>query len=389
MTNQMATIDVVLRDGSTVCLRRADQQDVEALLQFLRSLSPQSLYYRFLGHPSLSASRVLDLTVAKGCAALVAESEGRIVAFAGFYRDPLAADRAEVAFAVSDAVQGHGLGTRLLERLADIARDEGIRAFDAYVLGENRQMLDVFRDSGFALTTAVDHGVLHVAISLSVTERFEEKAAARSRTAATASMKAFFEPRVIAVIGANRERGKIGSEILHNLVAAGFTGTIVPVHPTAPSIEGLTAYPRVMDIPGPVDLAIIVVPATHVLQAVDDCIEKNVPAICVISAGFSECDAEGRAREAGTADANPGRRLPAGRAQLHGPAQHQSGRSLERDVLAGVSPCRQCRDVHSERSPGTGDPGLRTTPRYRHLQFRVGGQQSGCIGQRPHSVLGR
>ena len=149
MTNDEATIDVVLRDGSTVGLRRADEQDVDALFQFLGSLSPQSLYYRFLGHLSVSATRVLDLTVAKGCAALVAESGGRVVAFAGFYRDPVSADRAEVAFAVSDAMQGHGLGTRLLERLADIARDEGIRAFDAYVLGENRRMLDVFRDSGF------------------------------------------------------------------------------------------------------------------------------------------------------------------------------------------------------------------------------------------------
>ena len=71
----------------------------------------------------------------------------------------------------------------------------------------------------------------------------------------------------------------------------------MPVHPTAPTIEGLTAYPRVIDIPGPVDLAMVVVPATRVLEAVEDCIDKNVPAICVISAGFSECDAEGRARE--------------------------------------------------------------------------------------------
>ena len=82
-----------------------------------------------------------------------------------------------------------------------------------------------FGTRGLRSRPRVDHGVCHVAISLSVTERFEEKAAARSRTAATASMKAFFEPRVVAVIGANRERGKIGSEILHNLVAAGFAGT--------------------------------------------------------------------------------------------------------------------------------------------------------------------
>ena len=103
---------------------------------------------------------------------------------------------------------------------------------------------------------------------------------------------------VVAVVGANRERGRIGSEILHNLAAAGFTGTIVPVHPTAPAIGGFTAYPRVSDIPGAVDLAVVVVPASHVLAAVDDCISKRVPAICVISAGFSECDADGRAREA-------------------------------------------------------------------------------------------
>lgn len=300
MINEVAPTDVVVRDGSTVCLRRAEERDVEALLQFLVALSPESLYFRFLGMPSLDSSQVRMLTTGPDRAAtsLVAEAGGRIAAFAGFYKDPESVDRAEVAFAVSDALQGHGIGTRLLERLASLARDQGINTFDAYVLGENRRMLGVFGDSGFAVRTTVDHGVCHVILSLSLTERFSEKAAARSQAAATASMNAFFAPHVVAVVGANRERGKIGSEILHNLVAAGFSGTIVPVHPTAQEIEGLTAYPRVIDIPGAVDLAVVVVPAAQVLRAVDDCISKSVRAICVISAGFSECDAEGRAREA-------------------------------------------------------------------------------------------
>jgi acetate---CoA ligase (ADP-forming) len=214
-----------------------------------------------------------------------------------FYRDPDAPDRAEVAFAVSEALQGHGIGTRLLERLADTARGQGIDTFEAYVLSENRRMLDVFRDSGFVATTELEGGVCHVVLSLSATGVFADRAAARSRQAATASMKTFFEPRVVAIVGANRERGKIGSEVLHNLLAGGFTGSIVPVHPTATTIEGLPTYPRVADIPGAVDLAVIVVPAVHVLAAVDDCIGKGVRAICVISAGFSESDAEGRARE--------------------------------------------------------------------------------------------
>ena len=196
------------------------------------------------------------------------------------------------------AGQGHGIGTRLLEHLARRAREQRITQFDAYVMADNRRMLDVFRDSGFAVTTAVEDRLYHVSVDLDLTSVFQEKAAARSQAAAAESMKGFFEPRVVAVVGANRQRGRIGSEILQNLREAGFTGRIVPVHPSAAEIGGLPAYARVQDIDGPVDLAIVVVPAAQVLAAVDDCIAKQVRAICVISAGFGECDAAGRLREA-------------------------------------------------------------------------------------------
>jgi acetyl coenzyme A synthetase (ADP forming)-like protein len=111
-------------------------------------------------------------------------------------------------------------------------------------------------------------------------------------------MRPFFEPRGVAVIGANRERGRIGSEIFHNLINAGCTAPVYPVHPQGGEIAGQQAYARVTDIPGVVDLAIVVVPAAHVLAAVDDCITKGVKALVVISAGFGEVGAEGRALEA-------------------------------------------------------------------------------------------
>jgi acetyl coenzyme A synthetase (ADP forming)-like protein len=300
MTMSVTMTDVVVRDGSTVSMRQAEERDVAALLEFLQALSPQSLYYRFHGRPTLDEALVRGLIGLDGnpAIALVAEFGRRIVGFAGYHRTPGAPQRAEVAFAVSDAVQGHGIGTRLLEQLAHMARETGITTFDAYVLGDNRQMLEMFRQSGLTETVSVDRGVYHVELSLAVTDHFVEQAATRSQIAATASMRAFFEPRVVAVVGANRARGKIGSEILNNLLAAGFTGTIVPVHPGAGEIEGLTAHRRVTDIPGAVDLAMIVVPADKVLAAVDDCISKKVRAICVISAGFSESGADGRAREA-------------------------------------------------------------------------------------------
>jgi acetyl coenzyme A synthetase (ADP forming)-like protein len=295
----VAPTDVVVRDGSTVCVRQAEERDVPGLLQFLQSLSPQSLYYRFHFRPSLNAPEVRALIgVDGGTTTLIAEAGGRMVAFASYCPQPDDPHRAEVSFAVSDAVQGHGIGTRLLEQLARVAREAGIDTFDAYVLTVNRQMLDVFRNSGFAETVRLEGGTCLVTLSLAVTDEFAEHAAARSQLAAAASMRPFFEPRVVAVVGANRTRGKIGAEILNNLRAAGFTGTIVPVHPGADEIGGLPAYHRVSDIPFVVDLAMIVVPADKVVEAVDDCVTKGVRAICVISAGFSECDAAGRAREA-------------------------------------------------------------------------------------------
>ena len=300
----MATLEtpthVVVRDGSTITVRLAGQDDVERLFHFLQSLSPESLYYQFHRQPTFTAARIRTLIAfeASHAITLIAESAGRIVGFATYCREDRCPHRADVAFAVDDVMQGQGIGMRLLERLASLARAHGIETFDAFVLSDNRRMLQVFRDSGLNATVSVEAGIWHVALSLTVTEQFLAQSAARSQASAAASMRVLFEPRVVAVIGANRVRGRIGSEILHNLGQFGFSGAIVPVHPDAPEIEGRRAYRRVADVPGPVDLAIVVVPARSVLAAVDDCIAKNVRAICVISAGFSECDAEGRTREA-------------------------------------------------------------------------------------------
>lgn len=118
------------------------------------------------------------------------------------------------------------------------------------------------------------------------------------------SIRAFFEPTTVAVIGVNRERGRIGSEIFHNLVAEGFRGRLFPVNPRLAGIgpsaghaDPRPAYASVRDIPARVDLAVIAVPWAQVERVVDDCIAARVRAIVVISAGFGETDAAGRARE--------------------------------------------------------------------------------------------
>jgi len=99
------------------------------------------------------------------------------------------------------------------------------------------------------------------------------------------------------VIGASRERGTIGAELFHNLIAHGFAGVVYPVNPRAPVVQSVRAYPDLAHLPGPVDLALIAVPAAQVLEAVRACAAHGVQGVVVISAGFKEVGDEGAARE--------------------------------------------------------------------------------------------
>ncbi len=106
-----------------------------------------------------------------------------------------------------------------------------------------------------------------------------------------------FKPRSIAVIGASRKKGSIGWEILHNIVEYEFNGKVFPVNPHAEVIHSIKCFPSVLDIPDPVDLAIIVVPKEEVLRVVDECGQKGVRGLVVITAGFKETGPAGLERE--------------------------------------------------------------------------------------------
>lgn len=112
-----------------------------------------------------------------------------------------------------------------------------------------------------------------------------------------AGMTALLRPRSVAVIGASQRRGTIGAEILHNLVAAGFNGPVYPVHPTAISVQSIRAWPDIGAIPDPVDLAVIVVPRDQVEGVVDAALQKGVPGLLIITAGYKETGEEGAALE--------------------------------------------------------------------------------------------
>jgi acyl-CoA synthetase (NDP forming) len=107
------------------------------------------------------------------------------------------------------------------------------------------------------------------------------------------SMKPFFEPESVAVIGASRTAGKGGYNIIENLLRLGYQGKIYPVNPQAKQVLGLVVYPDLKHTPEPPELALIVLPPSQVLTALEDCIARGVKAVIIESAGFGEMDEAG------------------------------------------------------------------------------------------------
>ena len=296
------SVDVILRDGGTLRLRPPTAADTEALLDFYRALSSQSLYRRFHGLPSLRPQLVESLLepdwTERGAllGALADEHGERVVAIGNYVRlrDPALA---ESAFAVADSEQGRGIGTRLLERLASRAAEVGIERFVAEVLPENRSMLGVFERAGYELTRELAGGVVEVQFPIASTEQFELSVDERDHTAIVASLRSFFEPEHVAVVGASQRRGTIGGELFRNVLEGDFTGAVYPVNPKGSSVAGVRGYSSVGEIPDPVELAVIAVPGEHVLEAARDALEHGVRALVVISAGFAEIGSEGARRQ--------------------------------------------------------------------------------------------
>src|SRR5881397_2165272 len=117
------------------------------------------------------------------------------------------------------------------------------------------------------------------------------------------TLEPLLKPRSVAVIGASRRRDSIGGAIFHNLIEQGFQGPVYPVNSTAAHVQSIPAYPNVESVPGSIDLAIIVVPAEHVLEVAEACGRKGVKALVVISAGFKETGDGGKRREAALVEA--------------------------------------------------------------------------------------
>jgi acetyl coenzyme A synthetase (ADP forming)-like protein len=295
--------EVLLKDGSSILLRPIRVEDAGSWVEFVGRLSTQTKYLRFHNVPKEMGleDAVRFCTVDyRDTFAFVAEvlrgTKPDIVAIGRYYRLPNR-HSAEVALAIEDSYQGRGLGTSILEQLAEVARESGIDIFEAEVLAENEQMMNVFKDYGFHVTSELQTGVYRVTFPIAKTPVVAEKEAERERVSTLASLRWLLKPQSVALIGASRHPGTIGYLLLKCLTQSGFSGKVYPVNPNVDSLMSLKTYPSVLAIPGDVDMAVIVVPAKIVAKVADECGHKGVHTLVVISDGFKEIGPEGASRE--------------------------------------------------------------------------------------------
>lgn len=303
----------VLKDGSTVELRPIKATDRDALELFHGRQSQESIYFRFFRYrPELSDKELDYFTQVdyQDRMAFVAVLGDELVAVARYerWKD---ASTAEVAFFVDDAHHGKGLATLMLEFLAAAARERELTGFTATVLAENYRMLAVFRSAGFEVSTRFADGHIEVELGIDVTEETSSAIADRHRLSTARSVARIVEPSSVAVIGASRQVGSVGHELVRNLAASVQAGgveaskRIFPVNPAAEEIAGLPVYGSIAkataglseaDVDA-IDLAVIAVRAELVEGIVLECVEAGVQGLLIVSSGYSELHAEGREKE--------------------------------------------------------------------------------------------
>ncbi|MFE3591645.1 GNAT family N-acetyltransferase [Streptomyces niveus] len=303
--------DVVLRDGGTARVRPITTDDAERLVSFYEQVSDESKYYRFFApYPRLSDKDVYrfthhDYVDRVGLAVTVG---GEFVATVRYDRidargmpASAPADEAEVAFLVQDAHQGRGIASALLEHIAAVARERGIRRFAAEVLPANNKMIKVFRDAGFTQKRNFEDGAVRLVLDLEPTAESLAVQRGREQRAEARSVQRLLGPSSVAVVGAGRTAGGVGRAVLRNLLDGGFTGRVYAVNlalpPDLAEIDGVPAVRSLAEIREPVDLAIVAVPAERVPDVVADCGERGVQGLVVLSAGYAESGPAGRERQ--------------------------------------------------------------------------------------------
>jgi acyl-CoA synthetase (NDP forming)/GNAT superfamily N-acetyltransferase len=284
----------LLADGTTVEIRPAGPGDFDAVKAMHKAMSPGNTYMRFFNISRLAAeieAQRICQEPAPGQVALLALVGDEVVGVASYVT--VGTGKAEVAFAVADHMHHKGIATLLLEHLVSHARSRQITVFTAETLTDNKAMLSVFAEAGLPVERRYADGVLALTFPLPsedagpTLDSYLNAVAERERRAEAASLRYVFAPESVAVIGASRRRGTVGRAILDNIRACGYAGRLYTVNQRARQIGGERCLSSALDLPEPVDLAVIAVPAATVLDVAERCGQRGVRSLVVVTAGLN------------------------------------------------------------------------------------------------------
>ncbi len=289
---------IIMRDGSTATLRLSRPEDKNEIVSFFHRITPESRWERFFSIAEPDEKLIKSLCDSSNphsqltlLTTRIQSGKERIIAIATY--SAVDKERAEVAFTVDDAFQGKGLGTLLLERLAVLAANNGFQRFWAITDAHNKRMIEIFQNSGFQLKQKLEEGSVEVEFSVLPTKESAAHSEMLDRVFTAASIRPLFQPTSVAVIGASRNPTSIGYRILHALHER-YKGKLFAINPKASEIDSIPCFASVSDVQQNIELAVVSVPSELVLQVVDECAEKGVRALVVITAGFAEIGKQGK-----------------------------------------------------------------------------------------------
>ncbi|MET8148600.1 GNAT family N-acetyltransferase [Actinoplanes sp. NPDC049668] len=291
-------VDALTADGGIVTLRPVRHTDRRALAMLYDTASPDDLRLRFFAQPGSSALAAevdrLCLPETDQHLAVLAFEGDDLVGVASCERD---GRRAEFALFVAEPQRDRGIGTLLLEHLAYRARRCGIKELVGEVLPGNTRMLRVARGLTAHAWSRFDYGVVDVGFDIDVDDATQSTIDSRDRTAERASLRALLSPASVAVVGAGHRPGGIGRETLLALRDYGFPGTLYAVNRTGSEVDGVAGYRSVRELPAPIDLLVIAVPADQVPGVLADAGTVGVRGAVILSSGLGEAGPDGVRRQ--------------------------------------------------------------------------------------------
>ncbi len=297
ITTQPLVRDVILGDGSTLRLRAPGPDDYEDIKGFYDGLSPESRYMRFHGMVG-TAGPARHLVEAGGVErlALICRHGDRVVAVASYDR-LLEPGVAEVAFAVAEDFRRRWTATRLLEQLAAVAAERGIRRFIAEVLAENRAALGVFREAGYAVRRKGLGGEVTLMLDITATESVSERIDERDHRGAVASLRAVLAPTSIAIVGASDAPDDPGGAVLSNVVDGHFRGVATPINKAGGVIRSIRVVCSIAELQEAPELVVIAVPAEQVLEVAREAAVKGSKALVVLRGEIADQGDQAHERE--------------------------------------------------------------------------------------------